>query len=286
MMNALTIDVEDYFNVTGFESRIKFEDWGNYECRVEANTDKLLTILRGHHVKATFFVLGWIAEKYPALVGRIYEEGHEIASHSYAHRLVYKQTKNEFREDLKRSKGALEDIIGDRVIGYRAPSYSIIKNSLWALDILMDEGFSYDSSIFPIRRDRYGIPNGKRFPYLIYGTNGHSILELPLSTVVVLNSNIPIAGGGYLRLFPFRFIQWGLKRINEKENQPAVIYLHPWEIDPEQPRIQAEWMSRLRHYINLDRTEAKLQGLLSGFSFAPIKEVYAASLNNNATASP
>jgi polysaccharide deacetylase family protein (PEP-CTERM system associated) len=274
MVNALTIDVEDYFNVSGFESHIKFEDWDKFEGRVEVNTDKLLTILREVNVKATFFVLGWIAEKYPKLVGRIHGEGHEIASHGYAHRLVYKQTETEFREDLKRSKGFLEDSIGDRVIGYRAPSYSIVKSSLWAHDILMEEGFLYDSSIFPIRRDRYGIPNGNRFPYLIHGKNNRAILEFPLSTVSILNTNIPVAGGGYLRLFPYRFIKWGLKRINEKESQPTVIYLHPWEIDTNQPRLHGSFLSRFRHYVCLNKMEQRLKFLLCDFKFHTLKDLY------------
>lgn len=273
MVNALTIDVEDYFNVSGFESRIKFEDWGKFESRVEANTEKLLSILGEFDVKATFFVLGWIAEKYPKLVRQIQVEGHEIASHSYAHRLIYRQTEKEFREDLRRSKGLLEDITGARVTGYRAPSYSIVKDSLWALDILMEEGFLYDSSIFPIRRDRYGIPGGNRFSYMVYGKNGGSILEIPLSTVVILNSNIPVAGGGYMRLFPYRFVRWGLKRINEKEKQPAVIYFHPWEFDPDQPRLQGGLLSRFRHYVSLDKTEPCLKALLADFKFGPMRNL-------------
>lgn len=274
MINALTIDVEDYFNVSGFESRIKFEDWSKFESRVEANTEKLLSILSEFDVKATFFVLGWIAEKYPKLVRQIQVEGHEIASHSYAHRLIYRQTEKEFREDLRRSKGLLEEITGERVIGYRAPSYSIVKDSLWALDILMEEGFLYDSSIFPIRRDRYGIPDGNRFSYMIHGKNGGSILEIPLSTVVILNSNIPVAGGGYMRLFPYRFVRWGLKRINEKEKEPAVIYFHPWEIDADQPRLQGSLISRFRHYICLEKTEPCIRALLRDFKFDRMKDIW------------
>ena len=273
MINAMTIDVEDYFNVSGFESRIKFEAWSNFESRVEANTNKLLTIMSKFDMKATFFVLGWIAEKYPKLIRQIQEEGHEIASHSYAHRLVYRQTEKEFREDLKRCKGLLEDIIGERVTGYRAPSYSIVKDSLWALNILMEEGFLYDSSIFPIRRDRYGIPNGNRFPYMIHGKNGSSILEIPLSTVVVLNNNIPVAGGGYIRLFPYWFVRWGLKRINEEENQPTVIYFHPWEFDPDQPRLPGGVLSRFRHYVFLNKTEPCLKALLSDFKFGTMRDL-------------
>ena len=274
MLNALTIDVEDYFNVSGFESNIKFEDWGNYQSRVEANTDKILEILLQADVKATFFILGWISEKYPDIVRRIYREGHEVASHSYAHRLVYRQTPEEFREDLRRSKSMLEKIIGDQVIGYRAPSYSITKKSLWAMDILMEEGILYDSSIFPIRRDRYGIPNANRFPYTITGKNGVSIVEVPLSTVTVFNQNIPIAGGGYLRLFPYRFIRWGLRKIIEQEKQSIIIYLHPWEIDKDQPRMEGSTMSRFRHYICLEKMEPRLRELLRDFKFGTVKNLF------------
>lgn len=274
MINALTIDVEDYFNVSGFESRIKFEDWGKFQSRVECNTDRLLSILRKYDVKATFFVLGWTAERYPHLVKAIHQEGHEIASHSYAHRLVYKQTKEKFRQDLKKSKALLEDVIQERIIGYRAPSYSITKDSLWAVDILMEEGFLYDSSIFPIRRDRYGIPNGNRFPYKIHGHNGSAIMEFPLSTVRILNNNVPVAGGGYLRLFPYRFIKWGLKRINEREKQPVVVYLHPWEIDKDQPRMEGSMMSRFRHYVCLEKMEPRLQELLRDFKFSTMKDLF------------
>ncbi len=278
MINALTIDVEDYYMVSGFTDVVKFEDWHRYESRVERNTIKLLEILDEHKVKATFFILGWVAERYPKLVMDIHNLGHEVACHSYNHRLVYDLTPEEFREDIRRAKGILQDITGRPVIGFRAPSYSIIKDSLWAFDILIDEGFSYDSSIFPIRRDRYGIPNGNRFPHLIYGKNKNAILECPLSTVVILNYHIPVAGGGYLRLFPYWFIEWGLRRINQKENQPAIIYLHPWEIDPDQPKIKTSRINQFRHYINLDRTQIRLQKLLSTFSFGPIREVYTGTL--------
>lgn len=280
MQNALTIDVEDYYNVSGFESNIKFEDWGNFESRVEENTEKILEILQKFDVKATFFVLGWIAEKYPNTVRRIQQGEHEIASHSYAHKLIYKQSQAQFREDLRRSQSVLEDLICDRVIGYRAPSFSITHDSLWALDILMEEGFLYDSSIFPIRRDRYGIPNGNRFPYTIHGRNSRSILEVPLPTVSILNNNIPIGGGGYLRLFPYRFTKWGLRRINEKENQPAMIYFHPWEIDPDQPRLRGSLLSSFRHYVRIDKTESNLKSLLSDFKFTTIKDLYREQILN------
>jgi polysaccharide deacetylase family protein (PEP-CTERM system associated) len=273
MMNALSIDVEDYFNVSGFESHIRFEEWGRFERRVEANTDRLLAILGEHRVHATFFVLGWIAERHPTLVKRIHDAGHEIASHSYAHRLIYRQTPAQFREDLKRSKAILEEITGEKILGYRAPSYSIVKESLWALDILAEEGFLYDSSIFPIFHDRYGIPNGERFIYKIAGSQGRSIYEVPLSTVALFGKHLPIAGGGYLRLFPYRFIRWGLTQINQKERQPAIVYLHPWEIDVAQPRMQGSLLSTFRHYVNLHKTESRMVNLLKDFRFGTIRQL-------------
>ena len=273
-LNVLTIDVEDYYQVSGFESVIRFEHWDRYESRVERNTYRILDILNEHKTKATFFILGWVAERFPGLVRRLHAEGHEIGSHSYAHKLIYRQTPAEFREDLKRSKGMLEDIISDRIIGYRAPSYSITKASLWAFDFLIEEGFLYDSSVFPIRRDRYGIPDAQRFPYRVSGTNGGSILEIPLSTVVILGTNIPVAGGGYLRLFPYSFIRWGLKHINEAEGRGAVIYIHPWEIDTHQPRLRGSLLSMFRHYISLDRTEPVLKKMLEEFQLHPMRRLY------------
>jgi polysaccharide deacetylase family protein (PEP-CTERM system associated) len=279
MLNALSVDVEDYYQVSAFETVVRFEDWGRHESRVEKNTCRVLDLLDEYHAKATFFVLAWVAERNPALIRTIMKRGHEVASHGYAHRLIYTQTPGQFREETRRSKKIVEDIIGQSIIGYRAASYSITAESLWALDILAEEGFQYDSSIFPIRHDRYGIPGHQRFFHVVNG-NGHlSIAEVPLSTLRIAGINLPVAGGGYFRLLPYAITHLALLYLNRQEGQPAVVYFHPWEIDLDQPRIQAGWISRFRHYTNLGRMEGKLRSLLANFSFAPIREVYAGSLN-------
>jgi polysaccharide deacetylase family protein (PEP-CTERM system associated) len=266
MLNALTIDVEDYYMVSAFADRICFDDWCLQESRVERNTHKILGLLNRHNVKGTFFVLGWIAERLPALVREIQSQGHEIASHGYNHRLIYNLTPHEFREDLRQSKNILEDLTGKQVLGFRAASYSIVQRSIWAIDILIEEGFVYDSSIFPVRHDRYGIPGAKRHPHVINSPSG-SIIEFPPATLKFWKSIFPVAGGGYLRLLPISLTRHAIRRLNEQENQIAVIYLHPWEIDPEQPRINGSLLSRLRHYVNLDSTFGKLESLLTDFKF-------------------
>jgi len=383
-INFLTIDLEDYFQVHAFSNVIRFEDWGNYESRIEKNTHRLLDILneciapnnsinstnpsnptsvlspndskflphtsnlkpQGLDLapcsmpyapcgspKATFFVLGWLAERYPHLIRKIKEDGHEIACHGYAHKLIYTQTREEFRDDIRKAKAILEDITGSEVCGYRAPSYSITKQSQWAFGVLAEEGFKYDSSIFPIHHDFYGFPNAPRFPFLI-SMNGNnnfefstlnfalqepqfsvlspshsvqpsvnssnstnsmnssnpsnspcsmphasSIVEFPISTVRILGVNLPMGGGGYFRLSPYPLIKKGLRRINEEEEQPFIFYIHPWEIDPDQPRINSiSRKSRFRHYVNLHKTESKFKKLLSDFNFSSIKEI--TELNN------
>jgi polysaccharide deacetylase family protein (PEP-CTERM system associated) len=279
MLNALSIDVEDYYQVSAFESVVRFEEWGRRESRVEWNTHRVLDLLDEYNVKATFFVLGWVAERNSTLVRIISKRGHEVASHGYAHQLIYTQTPEQFREETRRSKKIVEDIIGQAIIGYRAASYSITARSLWALDILAEEGFQYDSSIFPIRHDRYGIPGHERFVHTING-NGHLVIaEVPLSTLRIAGVNLPVAGGGYLRLLPYAATHFAMLYLNRLEGQPAVVYFHPWEIDPDQPRIQANWLSRIRHYTNLGGMESKLRKLLANFSFGPIREVYAGSLS-------
>jgi polysaccharide deacetylase family protein (PEP-CTERM system associated) len=322
MFNILTIDIEDYFQVQAFSSVIKYEDWDKFECRIERNTDRILEILDSvrspQKVRGTFFVLGWIAERYPDLVRRIQKEGHEIACHGYAHKLIYNQSKEEFREDIRKTKRILEDITGIEVIGYRAPSYSITDKSRWAFETLVEEGFKYDSSIFPIHHDFYGMPNASRFPFVIslnetskvefsvlnfeeqqhrttsapnnllthslinsVGNsithsliNSNSLIEFPISTVRILGQNIPISGGGYFRLFPYPVVKSALTRINEKEQKPFIFYMHPWEIDSDQPRIQGlKLKSRLRHYINLDKTENKFKRLLGDFQFSTVRDL-------------
>ena len=256
MINALTIDVEDYFHVTAFERHVKPDEWDSYPLRVEGNTLRILDMLDEFALRATFFVLGWVAERLPSLVKEIHRRGHEIACHGYAHQLVYRLSPEEFRKDVSRAKSILENLCGERVNGYRAPSYSIMTRSLWALDVLVEEGFSYDSSIFPISHDVYGIPGGKRFPHEI-STHSGRIREFPISTYPLKiggwQAQLPIAGGGYLRLFPVQLVARAIKSINSKENQPVIIYFHPWEIDPEQPRIRAGFKSCFRHYLNIER---------------------------------
>ena len=284
MLNALSVDVEDYYQVSAFESVVRFEDWARRESRVEYSTHRVLDLLDEHEVKATFFVLGWVAERNHSLVRIISKRGHEVASHGYAHQLIYTQTPDQFREETRRAKEIVEDIIGQPIIGYRAASYSITTESLWALDILVEEGFRYDSSIFPIRHDRYGIPGQERFVHFLSGNGPLSITEIPLSTLRIAGLNFPVAGGGYFRLFPYALTHLALLHLNRREGQPAVVYFHPWEIDPDQPRIQADRISRFRHYTNLSRMEKKLRKLLTNFSFAPIREVYAGSLSVPVTA--
>lgn len=273
MLNALTIDVEDYYHVSAFESVIQFANWDRYESRVESNTGRILDVLAGSNVKATFFVLGWVAERHPGLVNAIQGAGHEIASHGYRHRLLYQMSREEFREDTQRSKGILEDLSGVPVVGYRAPSCSIIQETLWCLNVLQELGFQYDSSIFPLHHDRYGIPHHNRFPHRISGPDGNSIWEFPMSTVRLGKVNLPTAGGGYLRLLPYSLVRWGIRRINTKERQPAVVYLHPWELDPGQPRLRGPRLSVFRHYVNLSTTESKFRRLLQDFQFQSIQGV-------------
>lgn len=277
VVNALTIDVEDYYHVSAFDGVVSRDQWDQLPSRVVDNTSRLLDLLAEHEVRATFFVLGWVAERHPALVRRIAALGHEVASHSYWHRLVYELTPDGFREDLARARAVLEDAAGVRVLGFRAPSYSVTARSLWALDVLMDEGYTFDASIFPIHHDRYGIPDAPRHPHLIE-RDGGSLVEIPASTVRAGGMNWPIAGGGYFRLLPYAWTRWGIARVNARERRAVVFYLHPWEIDPDQPRLPAGRVTRLRHYCNLAATEGRLRQLLQQFRFAPIGEALAASL--------
>jgi polysaccharide deacetylase family protein (PEP-CTERM system associated) len=266
IVNAMTVDVEDYFHVSVFDGLVPRHAWEGMESRVCANTDRLLAIFSEADIQATFFVLGWVAERFPQLVRRIADAGHEIASHGYGHRLVYDLTPRAFREDIRRSKGVLESMTSSPVYGYRAPSYSVTPRSLWALDVLIEEGFVYDSSIFPIHHDRYGIPVSPRHPYLL--KRGAVLVEAPASTVRWGPFNLPIGGGGYFRILPYGWTRWGIKRLNEVERTPAIFYLHPWEIDPDQPRLHTSGLGQFRHYRNLGRTEERLRALLKDFSFS------------------
>jgi len=271
--NAFTVDVEDYFHVETFSGVIRQTEWGNYPLRVERNTDRLLEILGEFRVKGTFFVLGWVAEKTPRMVERIGSEGHEVACHGYSHQPIYRMTPEEFRSDLRKSKGILENITGHSVKGYRAPTFSITQEREWALWILAEEGFLYDSSVFPVRHDRYG---WTAFPRGIVEWGG-KITEFPISTLRLLGANLPFSGGGYLRLLPYRVIRTAFRRVNARENKPVVLYVHPWEIDPEQPRVPVRGFSSFRHYVNLDTTECKLRCLLEDFSFGRMDEILAAA---------
>ncbi|MCF8026232.1 MAG: DUF3473 domain-containing protein [Desulfobacteraceae bacterium] len=268
MQNYLTIDVEDYFQVAAFADIVAPEDWEGLEPRLQANLPAILAVLKKHGVHATFFVVGWIAEKYPHMVREILAHGHEIGCHSYWHRKIYELTPEEFRADTIRAKAALEKIANRKITAYRAPSYSITKKSLWALDILKEAGFTTDSSIFPIRHDFYGMPDAPRFRHRL---PAQGIDEFPISTAVLFGRKIPVSGGGYFRMFPYWFTKFALKRINQKENQPFVFYLHPWEIDAAQPRFKrARLLSKFRHYNNLDKTLDRFERLLTDFDFIPL----------------
>lgn len=337
LVNALTIDVEDYFQINAFANVIKREDWDSFESRVERNTYRILDILdsvssqlsdvsnqqskiqnrsfsnsnnKGQTtdritckpIRATFFVLGWVAERYPNLIKEIHAREHEVACHGYSHKVIFSQTKEEFREDVKRATGILEDLTGNDVIGYRAPTYSVTQETIWALEILYELGFKYDSSIFPIKHDVYGFPDAPRFPFLVkfdgkefpefierypltasqpslttsvFPSHRHSIIEFPLTTTCIGGHNLPISGGGYFRLLPYPVTKSCLKKINEHEGMPFVFYFHPWEIDPHFPKIiNAKWLSKFRTYVNLGKTENRFKKLLLNFSFTKMADLF------------
>lgn len=274
--NAFSIDVEDYYQVSAFEGAIPKSSWPQQRSRVEQNLTRLIELCDQHQIRATLFVLGWIGERYGDLIRQASAEGHEIAIHGYDHARVTTMTPETFREDLKRSKDIIESLIGQEVIGYRAPSFSIVESTLWALDILVEEGFRYDSSIFPIRHDRYGIPEAPRFPFLLQSETSnrdHQLVEYPISTIRVSGLNLPFSGGGYIRQFPFWYTRWALRHLNQVEGRPAVVYVHPWEIDPDQPRVEVGWLTRMRHYRNIPKTEGRLSQLFREFRFSTVREV-------------
>ena len=270
--NAMTVDVEDFFQVQAFAGCIDRRDWESLPRRVEANTEKVLGLFSEAHVSATFFVLGWVAERHPGLVRKIVIEGHEIASHGYAHIPVYEQSAAEFRADVRRTKQLLEDAGGMPVHGYRAASFSISTNTLWALDVLAEEGYEYSSSIYPVAHDLYGMPKAPRFPF---HPRQDRFLEVPMTTLSMFGRNFPCSGGGYFRLAPYSVSRWALRRVNARERQACVFYFHPWEIDPEQPRPHgAPLKSRVRHYLNLRRMEGRLRCLLSDFTWGRMDKVF------------
>jgi polysaccharide deacetylase family protein (PEP-CTERM system associated) len=286
MRNALTVDVEDYFQVAAFSGVLSRDSWERAEPRVERNTHALLEIFAEYDCKATFFVLGWVAERYPSLVQAVEQAGHEIGSHGYSHRLIYEQTPIEFQRETDRAKKLLEDIIGAPVLGYRAASYSITQRSLWALDILADAGFEYDSSIFPIRHDRYGLIGAPAEPHRISLPSGNTLVEFPISTVRVGPMRLPVSGGGYFRLYPYALSRLLATHKRRRTGNPFVFYLHPWEIDPGQPRIEAGALSRFRHYNNLARCEARLRRLLTDFEFTTMRTCLAELAQEHAAALP
>jgi polysaccharide deacetylase family protein (PEP-CTERM system associated) len=276
IMNAMSVDVEDYFHVAALANSIDRERWHEMEYRVEANTRRLLDLFETQGIRSTFFVLGWVAQRSPKLIREIHDRGHEVASHGMSHRLIYNQTPAEFERETRESKALLEDIIGVAVLGYRASTYSITNKSLWALDIIKEAGFQYDSSVFPIRHDMYGIPDASQVPAPISTPKGATIVEFPMSTAPMFGFKLPVSGGGYFRLLPYWLTRAGLRRLNLGLARPFIFYLHPWEIDPGQPRVRTSFKSRLRHYTNLDRVEQRLRRLTTEFRFSTVRDVLSA----------
>ena len=272
----MSVDVEDYFMVEAFAGSVSRDSWDSFPSRVEMSTRRALDLFDQYDVKGTFFFVGWVARKFPDLVREVHSRGHELACHSYWHRKVYSMTPDEFRQDTRAAVRAIEDAAGVRVYGYRAPSWSITRECLWALDILAEEGFTYDSSIFPIHHDLYGVPGARRFPYTHQLKNGRSLGEFPPTTVRLLGQNLPAAGGGYLRIFPLEYTHWVFRKFQEDYRERVVVYFHPWELDPEQPRMREKLKSRLRHYTNLGDMKNRLELLLQTYPFQPLRELVSA----------
>jgi len=273
--HVLIIDLEDYFHVEAFSRQIDRSDWQQYPARVVGNTHRLLDLFDQYQVKATFFVLGWVAKQFPILVREVHERGHELACHSYWHRKIYTLAPAEFREDTRLARMAIEDAASISVSGYRAPTWSVTKDSLWALDILLEEGFSYDSSIFPVHHDLYGIPGASRYPWVYTSAAGHKLLELPPATIEICGTNLAAAGGGYFRLFPYGVFKHNLRTVRSQDRQPCMFYFHPWELPHEQPRLEGTSLrTRVRHYLNLDRTFDRLKLLLKDFRWSSVDQVF------------
>jgi polysaccharide deacetylase family protein (PEP-CTERM system associated) len=271
MQHAMTIDVEDYFQVSAFENQISPKDWDGIASRVEGNMDKLLQLFADHDTKATFFTLGWIAQRHPQMIKRIVEQGHELASHGTMHQRASSQTREEFKADVGDAKRLLEDLSGKPIIGYRAPSFSFTKENLWAYDILAEEGYLYSSSVYPVVHDHYGIPDAPRFRYKAPA----GIDEIPLSTLPLFGKNMPISGGGYFRLYPYSVTRWAVNQFVKRETQPYIFYMHPWEIDPDQPRMDnISFKTRFRHYLNLKKVNSRLTALLTEFQWSSMAMIY------------
>lgn len=278
MKNAMTIDVEDYFQVSAFENLVKRQDWEAITPRVEKNTRLLLEKFSEHGIKSTFFTLGWVAEKFPELVREIVEQGHELASHGTLHQRASDQDRKTFKADVGDAKRLLEDISGVEVVGYRAPSFSFTKDNEWVYDVLAEEGYKYSSSVYPVEHDHYGIPDAPRFQY----STRSGVIEIPLSTLPMMGKNIPISGGGYFRLYPYFLTRWAIAKFVGTERQPYIFYLHPWEMDPSQPRMSnASFKSRFRHYLNLNKVDRRLTGLLRDFEWSSMADIYGFDNNSN-----
>lgn len=280
MINAMTVDVEDYFQVAAFEEYIQHDQWDNWPHRVEINTGHILDLLASQNVLATFFVLGWVAKRYQKLVKRIVAEGHELASHGMRHVRVTQQTSTEFLQDALESRALLEDVGGVAVIGYRASTYSIGKTNTWAFGVLEEAGYQYSSSVYPIRHDLYGWPQAPRTPFWPSGVPGKGVLEIPIATLQLGKQRLPIGGGGFFRLYPYPASRWAWKRLNEKENLPGVFYFHPWELDPDQPRIPGIGSkTRFRHYLNLQKMRNRITNLLTDFQWDRMDRTFAATIH-------
>jgi polysaccharide deacetylase family protein (PEP-CTERM system associated) len=271
--HIMSVDVEDYFMVEAFAGTIPRTTWESWPSRVVTNTRRVLDLFNEFGIRGTFFFVGWVAKRYPELVREVQECGHELACHSFWHRPVYSLTPDEFREDTRAAVSAIEDAAGKKVCGYRAPSWSITKECLWALEILSEEGFTYDSSIYPIYHDLYGIPGAQRFPYRHRLKDDRSLLEFPPTTARLWGQNLPGAGGGYLRILPLAYTRWIFRQLDEECGERVVVYFHPWELDPEQPRVQGKWKSRVRHYTNLHKMNGRLESLLESYSFQPFSKL-------------
>jgi polysaccharide deacetylase family protein (PEP-CTERM system associated) len=271
IVNALTIDVEDYFQVSAFAGHVQRSDWDAMPCRVERNIDRILALLEESDVRATFFTLGWIAERYPDLIRRIADGGHELASHGFSHLRATEQERGEFLADIRLAKAVLEDISGKGISGYRAPSFSVGPGNVWAFDCISEAGYRYSSSVYPIRHDHYGVPDGQRFAH----ESSPGVLELPVATVRMFSKNWPAGGGGYFRLLPYFISRWSIRRINDIDRKPAMFYFHPWELDPDQPRVKGiRAKTRFRHYLNLKRTEPRLRRLVADFRWDRVDRVF------------
>ncbi|HYW91823.1 MAG TPA: XrtA system polysaccharide deacetylase [Gammaproteobacteria bacterium] len=276
-VNALTVDVEDYFQVSAFESRIGRDDWRSMAPRIERNVERILSLFEKEQARGTFFTLGWVARRFPHVVRAIVEAGHELASHGLEHKRVTQQTPDEFRADIDHAKKLLEDVSGQPVVGYRAASYSIGEGNLWAHELLAETGHRYSSSIYPVRHDLYGMPHAPRFAFRLHR---EGIVELPVTTLRIAGRNFPCGGGGFFRLYPYAVSRWAFDRINTRECQPGILYFHPWEIDPDQPRMRGlDVKTRFRHYLNLSRMEHRVERLLTDFRWDRMDRVFAGSIS-------